>query len=69
MVKLNKKNKFSLFVIFVFLFFLFIPWNSTIKMPAIIESKNYYEYYPLEDAYIEDILFSNGDIVKKSRYY
>ena len=67
MVKLNKKNKFSLFVIFVFLFFLFIPWNSTIKMPAIIESKNYYEYYPLEDAYIEDILFSNGDIVKKEQ--
>lgn len=67
MVKLNKKNKFSLFVIGVFLFFLFIPWNSTIKMPAIIESKNYYEYYPLADAYIEDILFLNGDIVKKEQ--
>ena len=67
MVKLNKKNKFSLFVIFVLFIFLFIPWNSTIKMPAIIESKSYYEFYPLEDAYIEDILFSNGDIVKKEQ--
>ena len=67
MVKLNTQNKFSLFIIFIFLSFLFIPWNSTIKMPAVIESKNYYEYYPLEDAYIENILFSNGDIVKKEQ--
>lgn len=66
-VKLNRKNKLSLCVIFIILSFLFIPWNSTIKMPAIIESKNYYEYYPLENGYIDDILFSNGDIVKKEQ--
>lgn len=67
LVKLNRKNKLSLCVIFIILSFLFIPWNSTIKMPAIIESKNYYEYYPLEDGYIDDILFLNGDIVKKEQ--
>lgn len=67
MVKLNNKNKLSLFIILFFLFFLFVPWNNSIKMPAIIESKNYFEYYPLEDVYIEEILFSSGDVVKKEQ--
>lgn len=67
MVNLNKKNKISLFMLVLFLFILFVPWNSTIKMPAIIESKNYYEFYPLEDAYILDVFFTNGDIVKKDQ--
>lgn len=67
MVNLNKKNKISLFILISFLFILFVPWNSTIKMPAIIESKNYYEFYPLEDAYIEDVFFTNGDMVKKDQ--
>ena len=66
-IKLNRKNKFSLFILSLFLFIFFVPWNSTIKMPAIIESKNYYEYHPLENAYIEDIFFTNGDMVKKDQ--
>ena len=34
-------------------------------MPAIIETQNYFEFYPAEDAYIEKIYFSNAQIVKK----
>lgn len=67
MIKLNKKNKISLFILFLFLFLFFVPWNSTIKMPAIIESKNYYEYHPLENAYIEEVFFKSGDFVKKEQ--
>ena len=66
-LKLNKKNKISLTIFFILLFLIFIPWNSNIKMPAVIESKNYFEYYPSEDGYIEKIFFSNGDIVKKGQ--
>ncbi|MFY4749284.1 site-2 protease family protein [Aliarcobacter butzleri] len=65
-VSLNKRNKSSLVVIFIFLLFIFIPWNSSIKMPAIIETQNYFEFYPAVDAYIEDIYFTNSQIVKKN---
>ncbi|WNL33775.1 HlyD family efflux transporter periplasmic adaptor subunit [Arcobacter cryaerophilus gv. pseudocryaerophilus] len=64
-VSLNKRNISSLTFIFVFLLLIFIPWNSSIKMPAIIETQNYFEFYPAEDAYIEKIYFSNAQIVKK----
>ena len=67
MVKFNTKNKISLFLVVFLLFLIFIPWNSTIKMPAIIESKNYFEYYSAEDGYIEQIYFSNGQNVKKDQ--
>ena len=66
-VKFNTKNKISLFLVVFLLFLIFIPWNSTIKMPAIIESKNYFEYYSAEDGYIEQIYFSNGQNVKKDQ--
>ena len=66
-VKFNKRNIISLFLIFFLLFFIFIPWNNSIKMPAIIESKNHIEYYSSEDGFIEEILFSNGESVKKNQ--
>ena len=69
MVNFNKKNKRSLFILFLLLFIFFIPWNSTIKMPAVIESKNYYEFYSAEDAVIEEIFFSIGDFVKKINHF
>ena len=64
-VSLNKRIISSLAFIFVFLLLIFIPWNSSIKMPAIIETQNYFEFYPAEDAYIEKIYFSNAQLVKK----
>lgn len=64
-VKFNKRNKISLFIFFVFVFLIFVPWNTSIKMPAIIESKNYFEYYSPEDAYIENIFFTNAQEVKE----
>lgn len=64
-VTFNKRNISSLAFIFVFLLLIFIPWNSSIKMPAIIETQNYFEFYPAEDAYIEKIYFSNAQLVKK----
>ena len=67
MVKFNTKNKISLFLVIFLICIIFIPWNSTIKMPAIIESKNYFEYYSAEDGYIEQIYFSNGQNVKKDQ--
>ena len=66
-VTFNKKNITSLSFLFLFLLVIFIPWNSTIKMPAIIESKNYFEFYPAEDGYIEEIFFSSGDNIKKGQ--
>jgi len=45
----------------------FIPWHSTLKMPAVIESKHYFEFYPIEDGYIESIFFTNGEDVKKGK--
>ena len=36
-------------------------------MPAIIESKDFVEYYSAEDGYIEEILFSSGENVKKGQ--
>ena len=46
---------------------MFVPWNSSIKMPAIIESKNYFEFYPSEDGYIEKIFFTSGENVKRDQ--
>lgn len=63
----NKKNKISLLIFLFFILLVFLPWNSNIKMPAIIESKNYFEYYTPEDGYIENIFFTNGEIVKKGQ--
>ncbi len=63
----NKKNKISLLIFIFFILLVFLPWNSNIKMPAIIESKNYFEYYTPEDGYIENIFFTNGEIVKKGQ--
>lgn len=34
-------------------------------MPAIIETENYFEYYPAVDSYIEEIYFTNARSVKK----
>lgn len=64
-VSLNRRNISSLGFIFFFLLLIFIPWNSTIKMPAIVETQNYFEFYPAEDAYIEEIHFSSAQLVKK----
>lgn len=64
-LKFNRKNKISLGLFIIFLLLIFIPWNSSIKMPAIIESKNYFEFYSSEDGFIEEIYFINGDSVKK----
>lgn len=64
-LKFNRRNKISLGLFFIFLLLIFIPWNSSIKMPAIIESKNYFEFYSSEDGFIEEIYFINGDSVKK----
>ena len=36
-------------------------------MPAIIESKNYFEFYPSENGYIEEIYFNSGENVKKGQ--
>ena len=66
-LKFNKKNKISLSLFLVFLFLIFIPWTTNIKMPAIIESKNYFEFYSNEDGYLEKIYFNNGDSVKKGQ--
>ncbi|QKF77826.1 site-2 protease family protein [Arcobacter defluvii] len=66
-VEFNKRNKISLTLFIIFLFLIFIPWNTNIKMPAIIESKNYIEYYSAEDGFIEKIFFTNGDYVKKDQ--
>lgn len=63
----NKKNKISLLIFLFFILLVFLPWNSNIKMPAIIESKNYFEYYTPEDGYIENIFFTNGEIVRKGQ--
>ncbi|WP_235826987.1 site-2 protease family protein [Aliarcobacter vitoriensis] len=66
-LKFNRRNKISLGLFLFFLLLIFIPWNSTIKMPAIIESKNYFEFYSSEDGFIKDIYFTNGDSVKKGQ--
>jgi putative peptide zinc metalloprotease protein len=66
-VKLNHKNKISLSIFLFLILLIFIPWNSSIKMPAIIESKNYFEYYPNEDGYIEKVYFTSGENVKKDQ--
>ncbi|MDD2888812.1 MAG: HlyD family efflux transporter periplasmic adaptor subunit [Aliarcobacter sp.] len=63
----NKKNKISLLIFLIFILIIFLPWNSNIKMPAIIESENYFEYYTSEDAFIENIFFTNGEEVKKDQ--
>ena len=64
-VSLNRRNISSLGFVFFFLLLVFIPWNSSIKIPAIVETQNYFEFYPAEDAYIEKIYFSNAQLVKK----
>ncbi|QKJ26071.1 site-2 protease family protein [Aliarcobacter cibarius] len=64
-VTLNRKNSRFLAFLVLFSFFIFVPWNSSIKMPAIIETQNYYEFYPAEDAYIEEIYFINTQNVKR----
>ncbi|NCB12440.1 MAG: HlyD family efflux transporter periplasmic adaptor subunit, partial [Erysipelotrichia bacterium] len=64
-VSLNRRNISSLGFVFFFLLIVFIPWNSSIKIPAIVETQNYFEFYPAEDAYIEKINFSNAQLVKK----
>lgn len=66
-VKLNNRNKISLGFLVLFFLLMFVPWNSSIKMPAIIESKNYFEFYPSEDGYIEKIFFTSGENVKKDQ--
>jgi len=66
-LKFNKRNKISFALFLIFLFLIFIPWNTNIKMPAIIESKNYIEYYSAEDGFIEKIFFTNGENVKKDQ--
>ncbi|MDD2895881.1 MAG: HlyD family efflux transporter periplasmic adaptor subunit [Aliarcobacter sp.] len=66
-LKFNKENKISLLIFLVFILLIFLPWNSNIKMPAIIESENYFEYYTPEDAYIESIFFTNGEEVKSGQ--
>jgi putative peptide zinc metalloprotease protein len=66
-VKLNNRNKISLALLVLFFLLMFVPWNSSIKMPAIIESKNYFEFYPSEDGYIEKIFFTSGENVKKDQ--
>ena len=66
-LEFNKNNKISLAVFLFFLFLIFVPWNTNIKMPAIIESKSYFEFYPSEDGYIEEIYFSSGESVKKGQ--
>jgi putative peptide zinc metalloprotease protein len=66
-VKLNKRNTISLLILFLFIIIFFVPRNSSINMPAIIESKNFIEYYSSEDGYIEEILFTNADYVKKDQ--
>ena len=64
-ITFNKRNIRTLLFIFSFLFLIFIPWNTTIKMPAIIETQNYFEFYSPEDAYIEEINFTNSQFVTK----
>jgi putative peptide zinc metalloprotease protein len=61
----NRKNQRSLLVFLLLLAGIFLPWHSTIKMPAVIESKHYFEFYPIEDGYIESIFFTNGAEVKQ----
>ncbi|MFY9094766.1 peptidase M50, partial [Aliarcobacter butzleri] len=60
-LEFNKRNKISLAVFLIIVFLIFIPWNTNIKMPAIIESKNYFEFYPSENGYIEEIYFNSGE--------
>lgn len=66
-VKFNKRNIISLFIFVLFLIIILIPRNSSINMPAIIESKDFVEYYSAEDGFIEEILFSSGENVKKGQ--
>lgn len=63
----NKQNLSALALLGLILFILFVPWNSRIKMPAIIESKNYFEFYPSEDGYIESIHFKNGENITNNQ--
>jgi putative peptide zinc metalloprotease protein len=66
-IKLNKRNMISLFILLIFMIFIFIPRNININMPAIIESKNFVEYYSAEEGFIEEILFTSGENVKKDQ--
>lgn len=66
-LEFNKRNKISLAIFLIIIFLIFIPWNTNIKMPAIIESKNYFEFYPSENGYIEEIYFNSGENVKKGQ--
>ncbi|ABV67292.1 peptidase, M50 family [Aliarcobacter butzleri RM4018] len=66
-LEFNKRNKISLAIFLIIVFLIFIPWNTNIKMPAIIESKNYFEFYPSENGYIEEIYFNSGENVKKGQ--
>lgn len=66
-VKINTRNIISLMLLFLFIFIIFVPRNNYITMPAIIESKNFVEYYSSEDGFIEQILFTNGQNVKKDQ--
>ena len=56
-VSLNRRNISSLGFIFFFLLLIFIPWNSTIKMPTIVETQNYFEFYPARCLYRRDTFF------------
>ena len=64
-VRLNMRNFVSLSIFISLVFLLVYPWNTKIKMPAIIEVNKLSHYYVKNDVQIKKVYFEDAKRVKK----
>ncbi|MGM0519099.1 MAG: HlyD family efflux transporter periplasmic adaptor subunit, partial [Campylobacterota bacterium] len=64
-VRLNMRNLTSLSIFIGFIFLLVYPWNTKVRMPAVIEVNKLNNYYVKDDVQIETVHFEDGKKVKK----
>lgn len=64
-VTLNRKNAISLGLFVAFIGVMFIPFKSSVTLPALLESGEYFEFYSPQDAKVRKLYFQEAQIVKQ----
>ncbi len=64
-VRLNMRNFISLTIFVGLIFLLVYPWNTKVKLPAVLEVEKLNQYYVKNQAKIKQVNFEDGDSVKK----